>query len=343
MKERITIIGAGSWGIALASVLAGNGHLVKLWTIEEDVYEEFKNNHTCSKYARGKELSKNIDITLNLDEATKFSDYIVLVIPVKAISDVLIKLEDYIDSPKVFIIASKGLYQGKPISYLIKKTLKRRSVKGIVAISGPSFASVVLEKGITAIVSASRSKKLAMEVQDIFSNSYFRVYTSKDIEGVEYAAALKNVLAIAAGLIDGVGAGQNARAGLIARGIHEILSLKKVASIKQETLMGLAGIGDIVLTCTDKTSRNYHFGFLLGQGKTTKEAYEEIKTTVEGTNTLEEVYSLVERYNLDMPIVISLYNVIYKNKPLKEELNILMQRELKDEFISLDKHIIKKT
>lgn len=331
-QNRVTIIGAGSWGLALASVLADNGREVLLWTIEQDVIQEFENAHTCQKYAKGKAFSPSIRLTGNLEEAIGFSSYLLICIPVKVIHQVLPQIDAVAKEPKVFIIASKGLYQGKPVSHLIKKSMSKRNLEGIVALSGPSFAVVTLHKGITAVVSASKSRRLAKEVQLLFSGSYFRVYTSRDIEGVEYAAALKNVLAIAAGLIDGAGHGQNARAALIARGINEILRLKKISNIKRDTLMGLAGIGDIVLTCTDQASRNYRFGYFLGQGKSAEEAYHLITTTVEGTNTLEEVYQLAQKYNLEMPIVQGLYNVIYLHKPIADELKKLMQRELKDEF-----------
>ena len=331
-ENKVTILGAGSWGLALASVLADNQKEVLLWTIEPEVASEFERNKTCSKYAPNIEFSSRIDITTSLQEAVAFSDYLVLCVPVKVIHQVLPQIQAHAQNEKVFIIASKGLYQGKPVSILIKKMMPKKFVKGIVALSGPSFAGVTIQKGITAVVSASKSRKLATEVQLLFSGSYFRVYTSKDIEGVEYAAALKNVLALAAGLIDGAGAGQNARAALIARGINEILRLKKISNIRRETLMGLAGIGDIVLTCTDQQSRNYRFGYLLGQGKTPQEAYQLIQTTVEGTNTLEEVYQLAEKHQLEMPIVQALYNVIYRGFPISDELKKLMLRELKEEF-----------
>lgn len=330
--KKVTIIGAGSWGLALASVLSDNKREVMLWTIEEDVVAEFKQHRTCQKYAQDKVFANNVALTLDLQAAVNFSDYLVICVPVKVIHQVLPQIEQHCQDKKVLIIASKGLYQGKTVSYLIKKTMNKKYLKGIVALSGPSFASVTIKRGITAVVSASKNARLAKEVQVLFSGTYFRVYTSKDIEGVEYVAALKNVLAIAAGLIDGAGAGQNARAALIARGINEILRLKKISNIKPETLMGLAGIGDIVLTCTDQASRNYRFGYFLGKGKTPLEAYTLIKTTVEGTNTLEEVYQLALKNQLEMPIVNALYNVINLNLPIQEELEKLMLRELKDEF-----------
>ncbi len=331
-KNNITIIGAGSWGLALASVLSDNHREVLLWTIEKDLVEEFQTKRTCSKYTKDKVFASNVHLTSNLQEALAFSQHLLIVIPVKVIHEVLLQMDPLIQDKKVFIIASKGLYKGKPVSYLIKHTIQSRHLEGIVALSGPSFAEVALKKGITAVVSASKKKYLALRVQELFSGQYFRVYTSRDIEGVEYSAALKNVLAIAAGLVDGAGYGQNARAALIARGVNEILRLKKISSIKRETLMGLAGIGDIVLTCTDQASRNYRFGFYLGQGKTPEEAYRLITTTVEGTNTLKEVYELAQKNDFEMPIVNSLYNVIYRNESIPNELKKLMERELKDEF-----------
>ena len=315
--KKVTVIGAGHWGIALATVLADNGNLVKVCA-RRDEEAQLINKHNSS-YFENITLNENITATSNLDEAMSFSDHILVSIPIVAIIDTL---KDYINTSKTFIFSSKGLYNGKSMSMLFEEINPESKV---TILSGPSFSDEVMEHKYTAVCIASKQENLAIEVAQLFNSNYFRVYTSTDVVGVEYCGAIKNVFAIVCGMLDGANMGSNTKNAIITRGLSELNRIITFVGGSSHTLHGLAGIGDIMLTCNSFTSRNYSFGHNYIRGIETK------GKTVEGLNTIKEIYKIAKDNNIEMPIINSLYNILFLNSSLKEEALHLMNRDMKSE------------
>jgi len=328
----IGIIGAGSWGIALASVLSDNGHNVLLLAHKEEIKAEINNNHTLYAYAPTVKLSKCIKATTSYEELLKFSSTLVLVTPSKAISEVMSHLKDLDFQDGTLIIATKGLVGKKTITTYIDELMDVKSRKiNLVVLSGPSFSRYVLSKKITCVTVASTNNEKCLEVSKLFHNVYFRVYLSNDVNGVEFCGGFKNVIALGAGLLDGYEEGSNARAALISRGLYEMSKYSKVFQIEKETLYGLAGVGDLVLTATDMTSRNYSLGHYLGKGYSLEEALKIVKTTAESIVTVKDLYEISQEYAIDSPIISSIYAIVYLNTSPREELDLLMSRTIKSD------------
>ncbi len=331
---KIGIIGAGSWGLGLASVLADNNHDVLFYVIEKQFETDINENHQNKMYFPDKVLDDRIRATMDLDQFIDFSDEFVLVIPVKFIRGFLTEFNRHLHKEVLLISAAKGLENETDfrVSEIIGDCVDDDKLTGVVALSGPSHAELVIERAYTLIVSASADMKLAARVQRLFNNDYFRVYTSDDIVGAELGGAIKNVIAIGAGINDGMELGINAKAALLTRGLHEMRALMKTYGVREQTLYGLTGLGDLFVTATTKFSRNYSFGFYLGQGCSKDEALSRVKTTVEGIYTLQTLHELSNKRGIDMPITDALYQNVYEGKPLREAIDGLMKRNLKNEL-----------
>lgn len=318
----VTIIGAGHWGIALASVVAANGYNVLVYARKEETAKAINNGY--SNYFKNIKLKKNIKATSIIDEAVSFSNIIVVAIPVATIYSFMNSIIQN-NRQKIYLFTSKGLYNGRSISSLFYE--ENENLK-LAVLSGPSFASEVMDGKNTAVVIASDKTNIARQLQIIFNNAHFRVYTTDDIIGVEYCGAIKNVFAIICGMIDGANMGANTKNAIITRGLNEIRRVISFVGGNPKTLYGLAGIGDIMLTCNSLESRNYSYGF--HYTKDASLSYNQ-NGTIEGLNTINEIYKIAKVNNLEMPIIESLYNILFNNSTIDVESLKLMKRDMKDE------------
>ncbi len=331
--ERIAVIGGGSWGTALASRLAANGHDTLLWAYEPELVAEINSSHTNTPYLPGINLDPKLISTGNLREAVRDRGIILLVTPVQVLRGVLQQLAPVISADAIIANASKGIELETllTVSQICQELLGGDVLSRYVALSGPTFAREVAQDLPSLIVAASRSEASAQRVQAAFSCRSFRVYTNSDVTGVELGGAVKNVIAIAAGICDGLGFGHNARAALITRGLAEMNRLGLAMGAQPATFAGLAGMGDLVLTCTGDLSRNRTVGFKLGQGQRLTEILAEMRMVAEGVKSAESVYGLACRLGVEMPIVEKTYQILHEDKPAKEAVTELMGRDLKAE------------
>ena len=338
MTKKIAVLGAGSWGSTLASVLIENGHDVTLYTNVVEQAAELNEKHTNEQYMPGFKYSEKLRATTDLEEALTDTDAILFVVPTKVtrlvakqVKEVLAKLKQ---RPMV-IHASKGLEIGthKRISEIIHEELTDRYCSSIVVLSGPSHAEEVARHDITLITAASEEEKAAEQVQDMFTNNYLRIYTNNDVVGVETGAAFKNVIAIGAGILHGLGYGDDAKAALMTRGLAEVARLGMAYGASPLTFMGLSGVGDLIVTCTSVHSRNWRCGDQLGQGKPLDEVIEDMGMVIEGINTAKAAYDLSREEHIEMPITEAIYNVLYNKANIKEEIGSLMTRDSKSEVI----------
>ncbi|MBO9128253.1 NAD(P)H-dependent glycerol-3-phosphate dehydrogenase [Bacillus sp. 165] len=329
----ITVVGAGSWGTALALVLADNGNEVRLWGNNPEHIAEINETHQNHRYLPGVDLPANIQAYASLEEALSEVSHVLLVVPTKAIREVCRKIQTVIKTPVTFIHASKGIEPdtSKRISEMIEEEIPSHLIKEVVVLSGPSHAEEVGLRHPTTVASASKNMKAAEEVQDLFMNSYFRVYTNPDIIGVELGGALKNIIALAAGITDGLGYGDNAKAALMTRGLAEIARLGRKMGANPQTFAGLAGMGDLIVTCTSVHSRNWRAGNLLGKGHSLEEVLENMGMVVEGVRTTKAAYQLAEKMDVEMPITSALYHVLFDGKDVRESVDALMGRVRKHE------------
>ena len=326
----IAVIGAGSWGTTLASLLAEKEYDVSLWAFEKEIVETVRNTGMNSVYLPDVYLPANLKITNDLEEAVKNSRYILNVVPTQFTRAVFKDAVSYIPENAVIISAAKGIEQGTLLT--VSSILKQMTGHQIAVLSGPSFAKEVSRKLPTAVTLAAEKPDTGLILQEIFNTHYFRVYTHNDILGVELGGALKNVIAIASGISDGLGLGHDARAALITRGLAEIVRLGRSLGADERTFFGLSGIGDLVLTCTGPLSRNYSVGVSLGQGMKLKVILTATKSVAEGVATALSAYELSRKQGVEMPIVEQIYEVIYREKSPADAVTMLMNRTLKSEF-----------
>lgn len=329
MKEKtVGIIGAGSWGTALATVLCDNGHKVKLWMRNEAQKNEINNHHTNEKYLPGITLSEKIIAFTSLEEFCEDIEIIVIAVPTSAIREMIKKIAEIISNPIPIVHVSKGIEPDTllRISEMIEEEAPKSLIKDLIVLSGPSHAEEVVQKHPTTVVVSSKNLQAAEEIQDLFMNQYFRVYTNPDLIGIEIGGALKNIIALAAGISDGLGYGDNAKAALITRGLAEISRLGTKMGANPLTFSGLAGIGDLVVTCTSVHSRNWKAGYLLGQGKSVDEVLQSMNMVVEGIRTTKAAYQLSKKYNCPMPITEMLYKTLFENMRVQEAESSLMGR-----------------
>ena len=333
--NKIAVLGAGSWGTALAMVLSENGHDVNIWGNMPERIEEINQHHTNEHYLPGLKLAESIVGYTNLKEALEKVDFILLVVPTNAIRSVTKQINTILDDKQkpIMIHASKGLEQvtHKRISVIIDEEMASEKHNGIVVLSGPSHAEEVAKRDITTITAASASEKASKEVQRIFSNNYFRVYTNSDVVGVELGAALKNIIALGAGALVGLGYGDNAKAALITRGLAEISRLGMAFGADPLTFIGLSGVGDLIVTATSVHSRNWRAGNLIGKGMPLDEILENMGMVVEGVATTKAAYELAQEKGIDMPITAAIYRVLFEDALVNEVVEELMLRDRKAE------------
>ncbi len=331
--EKVTVLGAGSWGTALAVVLAENGHDTLLWTHRADQAKEINEQHTNNKYLNNTTLPENLKATSDLSVAANYGDTIVVAVPTKAIREVCGNLNNVLHTEKLFVHVSKGIEPDSllRISELILQTVKPDLLTNIVVLSGPSHAEEVVLQHPTTVTAACSNLQAAEKVQDLFMNHYFRVYTNDDVISVEIGGALKNVIALAAGITDGLQYGDNAKAALITRGLAEISRLGERMGGNPVTFSGLTGMGDLIVTCTSVHSRNWRAGNMLGKGMKLQEVLDQMGMVVEGVRTTKAAYQLAKKYDVPMPITEQLYDVLFADKTPKEAVDILMGRLKKRE------------
>ena len=320
MKElKYLIVGAGHWGLALAQVLLDNHKQVQVWSAFQKEVDQINNEHS-SVYFKQK-LSPELKATIDLTAAIQEHDVLLIALPIPIITKVMAPHYGKLKN-KIILLASKGMSEGRAISEIFKEKCPQVP---FAVLSGPSFAVEVLDRQVTAVVIASENQKVAQQLQVDFTNLYFRVYTSKDVIGVEYCGAVKNVYAIVCGMIDAQYQGSNTKNALITRALAEMQKLLNYVGGDPKTLSGLAGIGDLMLTCNSLTSRNYSYGYYYPK------APDASKGTVEGINTVNEIHAFASAHHIDMPIINSLYAIIKEGSTPKAETQKLMQRISKPE------------
>jgi len=331
---RIGVVGAGSWGTALANLLAQKGLPVDLWAFEKEVKEQIRDKRENQIFLPGTYLSDNIVPTNGLAGVVADKDFLVSVVPSHLVRAVSAEMAPHVSPDTVVVSASKGIENKTHLTMtqVLAEMMPSLKPDNVTVLSGPSFAREVVANVPTAVTVAARDVEVAKRVQHLFATPYFRVYTSDDSVGVELGGAVKNVIAIAAGIIDGLNLGLNTRAALITRGQTEIRRLGIKLGANPRTFTGLAGIGDLILTCTGDLSRNHTVGKKIGQGKRLQTILSEMRMVAEGVKTSKSVYNLSRKLEVEMPISSEIYHVLYHDVPPKEALFRLMTRDLKEEL-----------
>jgi glycerol-3-phosphate dehydrogenase (NAD(P)+) len=333
MTDKIGVIGAGAWGTALSMLLADKGHNVTLWMYEKGLAEETARTRNNRVYLPGFTLPESILVTSSLEAAVRGKSVILSAVPSHTVRAVSEQFTPFLSRDSIIVSASKGIEIDTlmPLSEVFKDILPDQFHDRLCILSGPSFAKEVAQKMPTAVSLASYDSVIAKKVQAIFSNPYFRIYTNPDVIGVELAGSLKNVVAIAAGVLEGIGYGYNTMAALLTRGLAEMARLGIAMGGNIHTFSGLAGMGDLVLTCTGGLSRNRTLGVRIGKGEKLNDIMSTMKTVAEGVKTASAARYLARKYNVDMPIVDEVYQLLYEGKEPKQAVKDLMNRELKDE------------
>jgi len=331
LNKNISILGAGSWGTALSILLAQNGHKVTGWSVLKDEVEMLNEKKEHLQKLPGERIPDSVYYTDDIEKCLKGHDLVVIVTPSQHVRSTCKLASKYMNKGDIVVCCSKGIEDGtgKRLSEVIED-----EIEGVipVALYGPSHAEEVAKKIPTTVVSASKDIIAAQFVQDAFMSNKFRVYTNYDLIGVELGAALKNVIALCAGICDGLGLGDNSKAALMTRGITEIARLGAQMGGKTQTFAGLTGIGDLIVTCTSMHSRNRRAGILIGQGYSVEAALNEVKMVVEGVVTAKAAYELSLKYNVSMPITEEAYKVLFEGKSAKEAVVDLMERGKKHEI-----------
>lgn len=333
MAEKIAVLGAGSWGIAISNLLKSNGHDVVLWEFNPADYKTLLAHRMHDKKLPGIRIADNIRISNHLPEVVEESRYLVLAVPVQTMRQVCVALNDIITGDKVFVNLAKGIEIGSllRVSQIIRSVIEAAEENNIAVLSGPSHAEEVARQLPTSVVVASINQQLASEIQNIFSNKYFRVYRSADMVGVEIGGALKNVIAIASGITQGLGFGDNTTGALITRGLAEITRMGVRLGADPLTFSGLSGIGDLVTTCISRHSRNRYVGDRIGKGEKLREILSGMAMVAEGVDTCRSARALAEKHDVEMPITGEVYKVLFEDKPPIKALGDLMTRSLKEE------------
>lgn len=330
----VGVVGAGSWGTSLAQLLADKGYPVDLWVFEEDLYELIRRTRENSYYLPGFSLNENISVHHDLRDVVRDHRLLVMVVPSHVYRKIAVGMLPHLSSDTVVVSATKGIENGTllTMSAIWADIAPGEGPAEVLSLSGPSFAREVIQRFPTAVTLAGDTLETSKDVQQIFSTKYFRVYTSGDKIGVELAGAVKNVIALAAGVVDGLGFGNNTRAALITRGLAEICRLGVKLGAHPLTFSGLAGIGDLLLTCTGDLSRNRTVGFQLGRGRKLEEILGEMRMVAEGIKTAQSVHFLSGRMQVEMPISEQVYQVLYEGKNPVVAARELMERDLKHEL-----------
>ncbi len=331
---RLGVVGAGSWGTALANLLACKGYAIDLWVFETEVCRQIEKQHENKVFLPGVTLSENLRPTNDLSRVVAAKDLVLVVVPSHVMRTVVGEMADRLDPATLLVTASKGIENQTHLTMngVILDVLQGWPERQLAVVSGPSFAEEVARKAPTVVTAASTDMVTAAKVQSVFVTPYFRVYTNTDVVGVEIGGAIKNVIAIAAGVIDGLGLGLNTRAALITRGLTEIQRLGRRMGADPRTLAGIAGVGDLILTCTGDLSRNHTVGKKIGEGLRLDEILAEMRMVAEGVKTAKSVYNLARKLEVEMPICQAMYAILYEGLPPEKAVYRLMTRDLKQEF-----------
>lgn len=329
-QEKITILGDGAWATTLAVLLSENGHKVVMWSVFPEHLDVLDKKRENKEYLPGIKMPKNIKFEKDINEAIKIGDVVVDAIPSKFYRDVLGKVDKRIVKKKIFVNVSKGLEQKslKRMTEIIHEELGKVTT---AVLSGPTIAIEVAKKMPSVAVVASRNFDVAQRLQDMFSSNYFRVYTSNDVVGVELGGPLKNIIAVVAGISDGLGFGANTKAAILSRGMVEISRLGIKLGAQKKTFAGIAGLGDLSTTCISPDSRNRTLGERIAKGEKLKDILSSTNSIIEGATTTEAVYQLSKKYDIDMPLTKQVYLILYNEKSPQRALRDLMQRERKRE------------
>ena len=327
---KIAVIGSGGWGTAIALLLAKKGFNVYLWSWIQEETDRLNHDRENKEFLPGIAFPDNIICTHDMEICVENANLIVTAAPSPATRNTAKQLSKFVPDGRIIVNISKGLEKGTllRLSQVYAEEIPQAK---IAVLSGPSHAEEVSRELPTTNVAACEDIEVAKFVQDIFMDKKFRVYTSTDVIGVELGGSLKNVIALCAGISDGIGYGDNTKAALMTRGIAEIARLGTAMGADIQTFFGLSGVGDLIVTCTSMHSRNRRAGILLGKGKTLEETLKEVHMVVEGVNTASSAYELSKKYNVEMPIVEEAYNVLYNGRDVKEAVNALMTREKRKE------------
>lgn len=333
--KKVSFLGGGSWGTALAILLANNGHQVTLWSKIEAEVKMLQENREHKDRLPGVKLPDNIEITSDLEYACKGYDLLVFAVASPYVRDTAKLAAPYIADGQKIVNVAKGIEDDtlKTLSEIIEDEIPNADV---AVLSGPSHAEEVSHGVYTTVVVGAKTKETAVEIQEIFMSPCFRVYTSPDVVGIELGGSLKNVIALAAGIVDGLGFGDNTKAALMTRGIAEISRLGIAMGGSIETFLGLSGIGDLIVTCTSNHSRNHNAGYLIGKGHTMQEAMDEVKQVVEGVYSAKAALALAQKYQVSMPIVEQINNVLFGGQSAKEAAALLFTRDKVSEYPGLE-------
>lgn len=328
---KCAVLGTGSWGTALAQVLADNSHDVLLWGINPNEVHDINENHHNSKFFEcriSEKLKASLDLSMIHD-----AELILLAVPSIAIEETLQKAVAELDHPVLIINVAKGFHpiSHKRLSVVIEETVPASDRKAVVSLIGPSHAEEVILRMLTAINAVSEDEAAAEQVQELFSNHYFRVYRNTDVIGAEIGVAVKNIMAIASGILEGIGQGDNARAALMTRGLAEMSRFGIALGGKKDTYLGLDGVGDLIVTCTSRHSRNFMAGYAIGRAGDAKSFLETNTKTVEGISACRIVHEEAEKRNISMPITDQVYQVLFEGKKPSDAIDDLMRRDLKSE------------
>jgi glycerol-3-phosphate dehydrogenase (NAD(P)+) len=327
---RAAVVGAGAWGTALADLLSGNGHDTLIWAREADVAASINECHENRRFLAGLPLVASLRATTSHEEAVRGAEFVVYATPSDHLGRVASECASCVERGAILVVASKGIERGT-LSLMTEVVNRAMPGHDVVGLSGPSFAAEVVAKQPTAIVAASVSPPAARAAQTALSSKTFRVYTNDDVTGVELGGSLKNVMAVATGIAEGVGLGHNSRAALITRGLHEMTRLGVALGARAATFAGLAGLGDLVLTCTGGLSRNRAIGIEIGKGATLDEALRGKETVAEGVNTAASALELAQRHDVDMPIVEMVNRILFEGHAARAAVREMMTRELRSE------------
>ena len=337
MSNKIAVFGAGSWGSVLANLLVGNNEEVMLWSRDSEQVVTMNRWHINPQYMKDFKYSPDLKATDDMEEAVRDAEYILMVIPTKGLREVagnLNKILVKLDQKPLLIHATKGLEQEtyKRPSQMLAEEIDEDHRQDIVVLSGPSHAEDVAIQDMTAVTAACANLTAAERVQKLFSNNFFRVYTNDDVIGAEFGGALKNIIAIGAGALQGLGYKDNARAALITRGLAEIRRLGVAFGANPFTFIGLSGVGDLVVTATSKNSRNWRAGYQLGQGRPLEDVISNMGMVIEGIYTAKAAYELAQKRNVKMPITEALYRVLYEGEDIETAITNLMSRKATSEM-----------
>lgn len=332
---KVSVIGAGSWGTALAVVLHNNGHEVCIWSAIESEITMLSEKHEQVEKLPGVKLAEDMVFTTDLEQAVVEKDMLVLAVPSPFTRSTAAAMKPYVAEGQLIVSVAKGIEENTlmTLSQIIKEEIPQCQV---AVLCGPSHAEEVGVGLPTILVAGAAKREIAELVQSTFMNEVLRIYTSPDVLGMELGASLKNVIALAAGMADGLGYGDNTKAALITRGISEMSRLAIAMGAKQETLNGLTGIGDLIVTCASKHSRNRRAGYLMGQGYTMQQAMDEVKMVVEGVYSAKAAMALAEKYQVALPLIEQVNEVLFADKPVKQAVSELMLRDKKVEHDDLE-------